>query len=130
MERTRTVLPWLPVLRLAALVLIIFNVISLAISMPAEFTQLHGIQPGEVVGSAFYGWTRDQIRSASDGLGLRLDMLSDIQLSADLIGLLLFWTVAGLLFWRKSATTTGLLAAYLLFFTGPGFSGLLMTEIQ
>ncbi len=39
-----------------------------------------------------------------------------------------FWIVAGLLIWRRSDTWVGLLAAFILFMTGPGFSGLLLTQ--
>ncbi len=51
-------------------------------------------------------------------------------LSASLICLMFYWSIGGLLFWRMSGTWTGLLVAYILFATGPGFSNLLLTESQ
>jgi hypothetical protein len=123
-------LSWLSVLRLLVLILILYNAVSLAISLPGVFARLSELEPGTVTGSAFYGWTAAQLQAMVESVGLSPQMFAALRLASSLVCLASYWSIAGLLLWRKSDTLAGLLIAYVLFFTGPGFSGLLLIETQ
>jgi hypothetical protein len=123
-------LSWFYLLRLLVLIFILYNAFSLAISLPGVFARLTDLEPGTVTGSAFYGWTAAQLQAVIESVGLRAEMYAALRLASSLVCLSSYWMMAGLLFWRKSNTLAGLLIAYVLFFTGPGFSGLLLIETQ
>ena len=82
------------------------------------------LEPENLTGAAFSGWTAQQIQTVRNELGLSPEVVAVTMFLASLICLLCFWAIGGLLFWRKSDTWFGLLAALILFMTGPGFSGL------
>jgi len=114
--------------RILMLVWMIINIVYLFISLPAYYQRRHNLEPGDVTGTAFNGWTTQQIHQALQEQGLQPETVVISIFSASLICLGCFWIVGGLLFWRRSDTWVGLLAAFILFMTGPGFSGLLLTQ--
>jgi len=114
--------------RILMLVWMIINFVYLFISLPAYYQRRLNLEPGDVAGTAFNGWTTQQIRQALQEQRLQPEMVVVAIFSASLICLGCFWIVAGLLFWRRSDTWVGLLAAFILFMTGPGFSSLLLTQ--
>ena len=121
---------WLAIVRVLALVWIIVSVVSLLIDLPARYEILRSLEPGTVSGTPFYGWNKGQIETAIVEQGLRPEILVLVRFSASLICLMCFWGVAGLLFWRRSDTWVGLLASFILFAVGPGFSGMLLSQSQ
>ncbi len=102
----------------------VINIVYLAISLPAKYQRLYNLEPLTLTGTAFGGWTGEQVEAIRMELGLRPEVVAIPMFLASLVCLLCFWAVGGLLFWRKSGTWFGLLAALILFMTGPGFSGL------
>jgi hypothetical protein len=114
--------------RILMLAWMIINIVYLSVSLPAYYQRVHNLEPGEFAGFAFNGWTTQQIHEAIQEQGLQPETVVFALFSASLICLICFWVVAGLLFWRRSDTWVGLLAAFILFMTGPGFSGMLLTQ--
>jgi len=110
--------------RILILAWMAINVFFLSISLPAKYQRLYYLEPENLTGAAFSGWTAQQIQTVRNELGLRPEVVAVTMFLASLICLLCFWAIGGLLFWRKSDTWFGLLAALILFMTGPGFSGL------
>jgi hypothetical protein len=110
--------------RIILLVWLAINVFYLSISLPAKYQRLYNLDPTNLTGNAFSGWTAEQVQAVRVELDLRPEFIATTMFLASLICLLCFWGIAGLLFWRKSDTWFGLLVALILFMTGPGFSGL------
>ena len=110
--------------RILILAWMAINVFFLSISLPTKYQRLYYLEPENLTGAAFSGWTAQQIQTVRNELGLRPEVVATTMFLASLICLLCFWAIGGLLFWRKSDTWFGLLAALILFMTGPGFSGL------
>jgi hypothetical protein len=108
----------------------IINIFYLSVSLPSYYQSRQNLEPGELTGTAFYGWTTQQIEAVMLQLGLQPETVVIAMFSTSLICLGCFWIVAGLLFWRRSDTWVGILAAFILFMTGPGFSGMLLTQSQ
>jgi len=108
----------------------ILNSVYLAVSLPSYYQRRQSLEPGNLTRTAFNGWTTQQIQAAMLELDLQPEIVVAAMFSASLICLGCFWIVAGLLFWRKSDTWVGLLAAFILFMTGPGFSGMLPHPIS
>jgi hypothetical protein len=119
---------WLAALRLLVLVYILYSVISITGSIPAKYESLRSLEPGTAPFTPFYEWDLPQIQTVVDTIGIRPEMVAAVRLSASLLCLLFFWTVAGVLFWRKSSSITGALAAYIFVFTSHGFSGMLLSD--
>ena len=116
--------------RILMLAWMIINIFYLSVSLPSYYQSRQSLEPGEFTGTAFYGWTTQQIQAVMLQLGLQSETVVIAMFSASLICLGCFWIVAGLLFWRRSDTWVGILAAFILFMTGPGFSGMLLTQSQ
>jgi hypothetical protein len=106
----------------------VINIFFLSISLPSKYQRLYNLEPANLTGSAFSGWTAEQVQTVRNELGLSPEVVATMMFVASLICLLCFWVIAGLLFWRKSDTWFGLLAALILFMTGPGFSGLFFAD--
>jgi hypothetical protein len=123
-------LPWLPLLRLLVLAYILYSMISVIGSIPAKFEYLRRLEPGPTPFTPFSEWDTHQIQAVAADIGIRPEMIAAVRLSASLVCLLFFWVVAGLLLLRKSGSITGPLAAYILVFTGHGFSGMLLSDIH
>jgi hypothetical protein len=121
---------WLTVARILLLGWILFNLFSITRSLPNFFHNFQSLKPGSVMGDAFYGWNSEQIQRIVNQLGDFLKPVAIARFLASLVSLLCFWVVGGLLFWRKSDTWIGLLAAFILFSTGPGLSGLQLSRVQ
>ena len=121
---------WLTLARILLLGWILFNLFSITRSLPNFFHNFQSLKPGTVVGDAFYGWNSEQIQRIVNQLGDLLKPVAIARFLASLVSLLCFWVVGGLLFWRKSDTWIGLLAAFILFSTGPGLSGLQLSRVQ
>ena len=121
---------WLAIARFLVLAFILYSIVSLGLSLQAKYQSLSSLEPGEVIGSPFYGWTTPQLQQVVAELGFRPEVLAVIALSASLICLACFWGVGGLLIWRKSDTWLGLLAGFILFATGRGFSNLLPSQSE
>ncbi len=121
---------WLPLARLLLLAWILITVVSTILSLPARFQSLRNLEPVTASQSAFYGWSSEQIRAVIQELGIPPEWVAVIQLSTGLVCLLCFWVVGGLIFWRRSKYWDGLLPAFILFSTGPGFSGLFLSQSQ
>jgi hypothetical protein len=119
---------WHTIVRVLVLGWMLVSVISLLIDLPARYESLRSLEPVKVSGYAFYGWDKGQIETVVAQLGLRPEILALVRFTASLICLACFWGVAGLLFWRRSDTWVGLLAAFILFAVGPGFSGLQLSQ--
>jgi len=114
--------------RILMLAWMIINIVYLFVSLPAYYQRRQSLEPVNLVGFAFNGWTTQQIQDAIQAQGLQPETVVVAMFTASLICLMCFWIIAGLLFWRKSDTWVGLLAAFILFMTGPGFSGMLLTQ--
>ena len=110
--------------RILILAWMAINILFLSISLPGKYQRLYYLDPENLTGPAFSGWTAQQIQTVRNELGLSPEVVAVTMFLASLICLLCFWAIGGLLFWRKSETWFGLLAALILFMTGPGFSGL------
>ncbi len=110
--------------RILILAWMAINILFLSISLPGKYQRLYSLDPENLTGPAFSGWTAQQIQTVRNELGLSPEVVAVTMFLASLICLLCFWAIGGLLFWRKSDTWFGLLAALILFMTGPGFSGL------
>jgi hypothetical protein len=121
---------WLALVRVLVLIWFLVTVISLLINLPAKYESLRSLEPGTDTGFAFYGWKQAQIEAVVMQLSLRPEILALTRFTASLICLACFWGVAGLLFWRRSDTWVGLLAAFILFAVGPGFSVLGLSQSQ
>ena len=114
--------------RILMLAWMIINIVYLFVSLPAYYQRRQSLEPVNLVGFAFNGWTTQQIQDAIQAQGLQPETVVVAMFTASLISMMCFWIIAGLLFWRKSDTWVGLLAAFILFMTGPGFSGMLLTQ--
>jgi hypothetical protein len=115
-------------LRLLVLVYIFYSLISITSSIPAKYESLRSLDPGSTPFTPFYEWDLSQIQTVVETIGIRPEMVAAVRLSASLVCLLFFWVVAGMLFWRKSSSIMGPLAAYILVFTSHGFSGMLLSD--
>jgi hypothetical protein len=122
--------PWLILTRLILLGWIILIVIIQIIFLPSRYQRMHSLEPSSISSTAFNGWTAGQIQQTAQQQGLSPEIVAGFMISASLICLLSYWVVGGVLFWRKSGTWTGLLAAFILFGTGPGFSNLMLIDSQ
>ncbi len=121
---------WLGAARLALLGWILLVILTTLLSIPAKYQSLRSLEPGTGSLTAFYGWSAGQTQAVVQALGLRPEWIAWVRLSAGLVCLLCFWVAGSVLFWRRSDTWAGLLAAFILFSTGPGFSGLFLNLTQ
>jgi hypothetical protein len=121
---------WLGSARAVVLAWFVFSLIWLIWSLPFLYESRRHLAPSTLSGSAFYGWTPQQLNSVAAELGINPDLAAGALLAASLVCLASFLGMACLLFWRRSDTWMGLLAAFTLFAAGPGFSGLLLNETQ
>lgn len=110
--------------RILILAWMAINTIFLSISLPAKYQRLYNLEPENITGTAFSGWTTQQVEMVRKELGLRPEVVAIGMFSASLVCLICFWAMGGLLLWRRSYTWFGLVAALILFMIGPGFSGL------
>jgi hypothetical protein len=110
--------------RLLILAWMAINIVFLTISLPTKYQRLYNLEPTSTSGPAFSGWTPQQIQTVRIELGLSKQVVAVAMFTASLVCLACFWSMCGLLFWRKSGTWFGLAVALILFMTGPGFSGL------
>jgi len=128
--RSASSFPWLAIARWATFLWLTASLFIMVFSLPAKYQSLQEFSPASNTQSAFAGWTSEQVQAGIAGFGLPSSVIAGALFSASLICLLCFWGVAYLIFWQKSGTWTGLLASFLLLSTGPGFSGLLLSQSQ
>ena len=121
---------WLRLARVLVLAWILLTVLFLSLALLEKYQSRHTLKPGIDSGFAFYGWTAEQLQMAAAELGLQPEMVTGTMFASSLATLACFLGIGGLLFWRKSDTWVGLLGAYTLISTGPGFSALLLTQTQ
>jgi hypothetical protein len=130
MNRSADPLPlrWLAAARIAGLAYIILTLLSIFIDLPERYARLRLLEPGTVQGTPFYGWSSEQIHAVMAELNLSPDLIAGVMFASSLFCLACFFGVGGLLFWRRSNSWIGLLAALILFGTGPGFAQLLASQ--
>jgi hypothetical protein len=121
---------WLLPARAVVLAWIVFNLALLVASMPYFYQSRRHLAPSTLSASVFYGWTTEQLNSVAAGLGLNPDLAAGALFAASLVCLATFLAIGTLLFWRRSDTWMGLLVAFSLYATAPGFSGLLLIQTQ
>ena len=119
---------WLAIVRILFFIWILYSVVSISLSLPTYYQSFRALEPGDVSGEPFFSWTTQQIQSVLVDLEILPALIAGVSFSASVICLLCFWMVGGLLLWRRSDTWAGLLAAFILFATGPGFSSLLLSQ--
>jgi hypothetical protein len=121
---------WLLPARAVVLAWIVFSLALLVASMPYFYQSRRHLAPSTLSASEFYGWTPEQLNSVAADLGLNPDLAAGALFAANLMCLATFLASGTLLFWRRSDTWMGLLVAFSLYATAPGFSGLLLIETQ
>jgi hypothetical protein len=121
---------WLLPARAVVLAWMVLSLAELMGSLPAFYQSRRHLAPSALSASVFYGWTPEQLHAVAAQLRINPDLAAGALFAASLLCLAAFLGVGGLLFWRRSDTWMGLLAAYSLFATGPGFSGLLLSQTQ
>ena len=114
--------------RAAVLAWMLFNLAMLVASLPYFYQTRRHLEPSSLSASVFYGWTTGQLNSVALGLGLNPDLAAGALFASSLLCLAIFLAIGGLVFWRRSDTWMGLLVAFSLYATGPGFSGLLLIQ--
>jgi hypothetical protein len=115
---------WLSIVRVVVLIWVFYTIVFTVINLPSHYQSLRHLETSNITGTAFVGWSTEQVQSLVNELGIRPEVVAAIRLAATLICLLCFWGIGGLLLWSRSDTWIGLLAGFILFTTGPGFSGL------
>ncbi len=121
---------WLAPVRTLVLAWILVTLVILVWSLPSFYESRRHLEGSALSGSAFSGWTTEQLKTAAAEMGLKPDLAAGTLFVANIVCLISFWVVGGLLFWRRSNTWMGLLAAYSFIATGPGFSNLPLTQTQ
>jgi hypothetical protein len=118
------------IVRAFVLAWLFLSVVILPFSLSGKLKGLGTLKPGADSGFAFYGWTPEQLQSVMSEMRIQPEVVTGAMLVSSLVCLACFWGVGGLLFWHKSRTWVGLLASFILFMTGPGFSNLLLTQAE
>ena len=121
---------WLRIGRILVVILITIHILETLAFIPVKYQYISSLQPGTILGDPFFGWNIEQIQNVVNELNIHPVMIAGAKLLASLICLLCFWVIGGLIFWRKSNTWSGLLAAYILFSTAGGIAGLQFTQSQ
>ena len=120
----------LAIARLATLAWFFMSLFFSLIAISGKWQARHTLTPGSDSGFAFYGWTEPQLQTLMARLGIQPEIVTGTMLASSVASLVCFFGIGGLLFWRKSDTWIGLLGAFVLWATGPGFSNLLLTQAQ
>jgi hypothetical protein len=118
------------VARVLLLIWFLYVVTSTVLLLPAKYQSWRSLETVNETGTTFQGWSTDQVHSILDELGMRAEMVAATRLATSLVSLLCFWVVGVLLWWKRSGSRIGLLAAFVLMVTGPGFSDLLRSQTQ
>ena len=116
--------------RLATLAWFLMSLFFSLIAISGKWQARYILTPGSDSGFAFYGSTKPQLQTVMARLEIQPEIVTGTMLASSVASLVCFFGIGGLLYWRKSDTWIGLLGAFVLWATGPGFSNLLLTQAQ
>src|SRR5215469_14135552 len=122
---------WLVIARAIWMALVLFTVSSFILSLPAYFAQLQTICSGDLCVYS-YGRLTPGNAQALQHLGLSISSYAASVLALAIASVLVFFGVAGLIFWRRSDDWMALLVSLFLVNFGVNFSaqGLLAANMQ